>query len=151
MNNLHYYYNVVENAMAKLGLNPQTARQKKAGQWTITKGQIPVWIDIFYYEIEKRIYFQVVAPVMKLPEQNQEKMGMELLAINHQLFGVAFCIHKDQVLLKTIREAEGLDSNEVYAMILRAGNYAEKYKKELAVKYPNWMKANFNDLPENMN
>lgn len=151
MDNLNFYYNIVENAIAKLGLDPQVARRQQAGKWTITKGKIPVWIDVYYIEREKRIYFQVASPVMKMPGTNNGKIAQELLALNNQLFGVAFCTNKHHVYIKTIREAEGLDMNEAFSMILRVGNYADKYDHVLKQKYPGWVTADFKQNPQHLN
>jgi hypothetical protein len=143
MNNLNYYYNIIENAIAKIGLDPQVARQKRAGQWTITKGKIPVWIDVFHIEKEGRVYFQVASPVMKMPGTDNGALAQELLELNNQLFGVAFSTNKGNVFIRTIREAEGLDINEAYSMIMRVGNYADQYDDILKQKYPGWVQANF--------
>ena len=144
MNNLNYYYHTVEDAIAKLGLDPMVTR-KQEGQWNLTKGTTPVWIDVFYNRSENRIYFQVAAPVMKMPEMNPGKVALELLELNNQLYGVAFVSNRGNIFIKTIREAEGLDVNEAHAMILRVGNYANSFGKELKAKYPNWVPANFSE------
>ena len=136
MENLNYYYRIVEEALAKLGLDPQDARLKNPGQWRLSKGKIPVWITVFYREKEKSAYFQVDAPVMKVPQTNRENFALELLSINDRLFGVAFCIYKGNVHLKTLRETEGLDVSEVSSMILRIANYADQYDDILLQKYP---------------
>ncbi len=136
MDNLNFYYNIVENAIAKIGLDPQKSRARVAGKWTITKGKIPVWIDVVFHQSEKRIYFQVASPVMKMPQTNVTTVTMDLLETNNYLYGVAFCINKGNVFIKTLREAEGLDMNEAYSMILRVGNYAHQYRKSLNDKYP---------------
>ena len=138
MDNLKFYYNIVENAIARIGLDPQVAR-KGPGKWTITKGQIPVWVNVFFSAQAKRIYFQVAAPVMKMPPQNQGELALELLQLNNQLYGVAFCTNNGNIFIKTIREAEGLDNNEANAMIMRVGNYADQYDDLLKRKYPNWV------------
>ena len=151
MDSLNFYYNIVENAIAKIGLDPQVARQQQAGKWTITKGKIPVWIDVYYIEREKRIYFQVASPVMKMPGTDNGKLALELLSLNNQLFGVAFCTNNNHVYIKTIREAEGLDMNEALSMIMRVGNYADQYDDVLKKKFPGWVTANFGNVQQNLN
>lgn len=138
MQQLQFFYNIVENAIAKLGIDPQVARRPKAGQWTIRKGQVPVWIDVFHSQQEQRIYFQVASPIMKMPHNGKAELALELLELNNLLYGVAFCTSKGNLFIKTIREAEGLDLNEAHAMILRVGNYADKYDDQLRQKYPDW-------------
>ncbi|MBX2873542.1 MAG: YbjN domain-containing protein [Saprospiraceae bacterium] len=150
MEQLHYYYQVVEKAITKIGLDP-TACRKKPGQWSLTKGQIPIWIDVFYLEREKNIYFQVAAPIMKIPQDNAGRLAMDLLQLNNQLFGVAFTANKGHIYLKTLRETEGLDISEANAMILRIGNYADQYDNELKKRYPEWHQATFDSSQINPN
>ena len=150
MDNLRYYYNIIEQAIAKIGLDPQITR-KATGQWTIKKGQIPVWIDVFYSQAHKRAYFQAVSPVMKMPNKNQGALALELLQLNNQFYGVAFTTNQGYIFIKTIREAEGMDMNEALAMILRVGNYADQYDNVLKKKYPDWVQANFQNTSTNQN
>lgn len=137
MQDLNYYFRIVEEAIAKIGVDPHKARTKTPGEWTLTKGKVHVWISIFYKESEKSTYFQVGSPVMKVPTVNREQFALELLELNNQLFGVAFTRNKENIYIKTLREAEGLDVSEAYAMILRVGNYTDTYDDLLQKKYPN--------------
>ena len=136
MDNLNFYYNIVENAITKIGLDPQKTRAREAGKWSITKANIPVWIEVVFHQSENRAYFQVAAPIMKLPTENWSAITLDLLETNNLLYGVAFCVNKGNVFIKTLREAEGLDLNEAHSMIMRVGNYAEFYRKALQKKYP---------------
>ena len=147
MINLNFYYRTVESAIAKLGLDPQKARTQNAGKWTITKGEIPVWIDIVYLQNENRVYFQVAAPVFNMTPANQASLALDLLETNNKLFGVAFCSNREKVFIKTLREAEGLDMNEAYAMILRVGNYAAEYRQNLLKKYSGQAPAENRNMP----
>lgn len=150
MEQLHFYYQVVEKAIAKIGIDPGACR-KKPGQWTLTKGKIPIWVDVFYLEKEKNTYFQVAAPVMKIPKDNAGRLAMDLLELNNRLFGVAFTANKGHIYLKTLRETEGLDVSEAHAMIMRIGNYADQYDDELKKRYPEWHTANFDSSKINPN
>ena len=151
MNNLHFYFNTIEKAIEKIGLDPQITRQKNPGQWNLRRGQTSVWVDVYFHQKEKRAYFQVAAPVMKLPGANNGKLALELLALNNQLFGVAFCLINENIYIKTTREAEGLDINEAFSMILRVGNYADHYSQLLKQKFPSWEPANFPQTNANLN
>ena len=136
MTNLNFYYRVVEEAIAKLGLDPTITRTKNAGKWTLTKAGIPVWIDIIFVQNENRCYFSVASPVVKMNPAHASTMALDLLEINRSLYGVSFCKNKEQVFIKTIREAEGLDKEEAFSMIVRVGEYANHHKKMLSEKYP---------------
>jgi len=135
MENLNYYYEVVEKAIAKIGVDPKNARSKNAGKWTLTKGGHPIWIDVVFLQNQNRTYFRVVTPVMKTTDANRAEVSMELLGENKNLFGVYFGSNKEKVFIMTIREVEGLDMNEAYAMIMRGGNYGEHYSQLFAKKY----------------
>lgn len=136
MTDLNYYYRIIEEAIAKIGIDPAKTRTQNAGKWALTKGEIPVWVDITFVQNENRIYFSAAAPVVKINPVHSSALALDLLEINRSLYGVAFCKNKDQVFLKALREAEGLDNQEAFVMITRIGNYASQYKDKLSAKYP---------------
>ncbi|MGB0930384.1 MAG: YbjN domain-containing protein [Chitinophagales bacterium] len=131
------YFAIVEDCIKKLGIDPATTKGQKDGQWNLTKGSVKVYIDIMYIEREKRHYFQVLTPVMQLPSSNTDNLTLELLQINHQLYGAAFTVYNRHVCVKAIRECDGLDVNEAFAAITRVGNYGDHYDDILKKKYPN--------------
>lgn len=136
MEYLKRYYNIVEECIVRLGVDPNTCREPdKEGQWTLRKGSAQVWVDVFHSERENRAYYQVMSPIMTLPEKSQCEFYREVLEINDQLFGVAFTIYKDRLWLKVIREADGLDVDEAFNMLTRIGNYGDKYDDILIQKY----------------
>lgn len=135
MENLNKYYQLIERSISNLGVDPLQCRGKKPGSWTLNKGSIQVWIDIWYIEREKRSYFQVMSPIMKMPEKGVEELFRELLHINDRLFGVGFTIYKDTIWLKHIRETENLQESEILHTLNRVGNYADQYDDILKQKY----------------
>lgn len=136
MENIKDYYEIVEGAINSLGINAEDCREKsKKGQWSLKKNEISVWVDVFHIEREKRAYFQVMSPIVKIPTHSQTEFYKELLEINDKLYGVAFTIYKENAWIKIIREAVGLDQNEALASITRVGNYGETYAKHLKDKY----------------
>ncbi|MEM6804101.1 MAG: hypothetical protein AAF696_22040, partial [Bacteroidota bacterium] len=82
-------------------------------------------------QIEKNTYYRVRAPFMEIPEDKNTELAWKLLHLNNVIYGVSFVAHKGRIYIRTIREAEGLDISEAYAMLVRVGNYAMKYQKEL--------------------
>jgi hypothetical protein len=131
------YYGIVEKAIQKIGINPVECREEKVGQWSLRKGETKVWVDIFNIEKEGRAYFQCMSPIMKTPLMKREAFYKELLEINDGLFGVAFSIYKEQVWVKVLREAIGMDEQECHASIIRIGTYGSQYTTYLMEKYPN--------------
>lgn len=135
MENLDFYYRMIDTAIAKLGVDPEACRGERKGQWTLTKGSAKVWLDLWHIEKEGRAYFQAMCPVLPVPTKNLEAFYRELLEINDKLFGVAFTIYKEWAWIKTIREVAGMDENEAFAMITRVGNYGDQYDDVLKQKY----------------
>ncbi|WP_448519145.1 YbjN domain-containing protein [Rhodoflexus sp.] len=134
---LTHYYQLVENAIEELGVNPVEARTQKAGQWDLRKGSASVWINVFLSrERDDYGYLQIMSPVMKVPQgDNREALLEELLQLNYQLYGVAFSMYEGWLYLRTIRELEGLSPEEALAMLTRIGVYADEYDDYLKQKY----------------
>jgi hypothetical protein len=59
----------------------------------------------------------------------------QLLEINDTLFGVAFTVFQENIYIKVIREADGMDKTESLSLLLRVGNYADLYRQELSEKF----------------
>ena len=133
--NLQQYYDMVDNIIKSLGVDPAACKSETPGQWNLKKGSAPVWIDVWQVQNEERGYFQVMSPVCQVPVNNQHLFTKELLEINHTLYGVAFTIFKDWAYIKMIREVDGLDQKEAEAMINRVGNYADDWDDKLKAKY----------------
>lgn len=137
MPDLHKYYNTVEQAIAKIGLDPAVFRGEQAGEWTLQKGEYAIWIDVWNDEVEKLAYLQVIAPVMNIADEAQGILYKELLQINLQLCGIAFCVHGEKVVLKGTRVAEGLDVEEAFAMIMLVSKYVNNFAPKLIKRYSN--------------
>jgi hypothetical protein len=135
MENLNKFYQMVERCISNLGVDAVQCRGKKPGSWTLQRGTVQVWIDIWYLEREKRSYLQIMSPVMQVPEAMREEFFRELLQINDRLFGVGFTLYKDTVWLKHIRETENLQESEIHNTLNRVGNYADQYDELLKTKY----------------
>lgn len=135
MQDLTPYYQIVEECIQELGVDPVGCRGKEPGQWNLRKGSARVWIDLWHIESENRAYYQVMSPVLPIPKENVKAFYEELLLINDKLFGVAFTVHKNWAWLKVVREVEGMDHNEAMAMMVRVGKYADRYDNELADRY----------------
>jgi hypothetical protein len=136
---LEDYYELVEAVISNFGVNPVESRGDRSGNWVLQKGNTLVWIDVFNLKIEDSEYphFQVCSPIFKIPENEQTKNNLfeEMLRINDTLFGVAFSIYENWTYVKVIRESAGLNEQEAMALILKVGNFADRYKAELSDKF----------------
>ena len=122
---LEPFYQMVENCIKKLGVDPGVCRGKNPGQWDLKKGSASVWIDVFKREKDYFGYFQCMAPVVQIPTSNTQSFYEEILEINHSLYGTAMTKFKDWIYMKAIRELKGIDEDEMMATFNRVGNYAD--------------------------
>lgn len=134
---LQPFYDVVEDGIAELGVNPADCRGDNPGQWNLKKGETTVWVDLWYIEKEDRPYYQVMSPIFAVPadDATRNPLFAQLLEINDTLFGVAFTVFQDNIYIKVIREADGMDKTESLSLLLRVGNYADLYRQELSEKF----------------
>lgn len=136
MAELENAYLLVENAIRKMGVDPALCKSDKPGQYNMVQGSAKIWIDVWHVERENRAYFQVMSPIMVLTNVTN-KLGLyeELLKVNDTLYNVAFTIYDNFVWLKSTREVQGLDEDEVIAQIRRIGTYGDQYDDIFKQKY----------------
>lgn len=128
------YYDMVENIIKELGVDPVKCRGEQAGQWNLRKGSADVWIDVFKND-KGHGYFQVIAPVSPIPQANVSDFYAEVLEASHKLYGVGMTKFREWIYVKTIRETDGLDQDEMRAQINRIGFYADDYDDYFKNKY----------------
>ena len=140
MQPIQHYYDLVEEVIRDLKVDPALCRGKQPGQWDMRLGSASVWIDVFQSKDQQGNvlnygYLQLMAPVCDVPVNNQHLFTKELLEINHSLYGVAFTIFKEKAYIKSIRELDGLDKSEIRATFDRIGIYSDDYDDKLKAKY----------------
>lgn len=139
MTDIGKYYQMVEEVILGLGVDPSICKGERDGQWSLTKGSANVWIDVWKAANGFSGYLQIMAPVVAIPLTNREIFFREILDINHTLYGVAMTAFDDWIYMKTVRELDGLDQAEITAMFNRVGGYADDYDDMLKEKY--WKKS----------
>src|SRR5665213_3461195 len=140
MQALQHYYDMVEDVIRDLGVDPAICRGDQPGQWNLKLGSASVWVDVFQSKDAAGNfidygYLQMLAPVCEVPVDNQHIFTKELLEINHTLYGVGFTIYANNAYIKAIRELEGLDKSEVRSTFDRVGIYADDWDDKLKAKY----------------
>ena len=121
---LNTYYNLVDSAIAELGLNPDETRGDQPGQWNLKKGKFDIMIDL--WEQENQYIFQVVAPLCGMPEGNREAFLLHLLEKNYGLSSLAYAVLNETVFLKYTTEARSLVKEHVVAILTKIAFYAEQ-------------------------
>ena len=135
MSNIQSYYDMIEGIIRSFGVDPVACRGNQPGSWSLVRGSAKVYIDCWHIESQGRAYFQVMSPVIKVPEQNREMFYFDLLSFNDKLFSCAFAIYNDWAWIKMIREVDGMDTNEAAAIMQRVGAYADQYDDLLKQHY----------------
>ncbi|MBN2893915.1 MAG: YbjN domain-containing protein [Bacteroidales bacterium] len=128
------FYEMVESCIQDLGVDPDKTRGEKPGQWDLFRGSARVMIDVFTLD-NGWSYFQCIAPIVKIPENKKTEFYEEILEKNHSLYGVGMTKFKDWIYIKVIREVEGIDKNEMTAMLKRVGVYADELDDFYKNKY----------------
>ena len=134
MENINHYYQMVDNIITSLGVDPAKCKGDKEGQWNLQKGSAPVWIDVWQTP-DNYGYFQAMSPICEIPTVNTQAFFQEILEINHKLYGVGMTKYENWIYIKVIRELEGINESEMTASFNRIGFYADEYDDYLKYKY----------------
>ena len=118
------YYQLIEEAITALGLNPEDTRGQQEGQWNLKKGRFDIMVDV--WEQEKQFLFQIVSPLCSLPEENKEGFLLHLLQRNYGMSSLAYAIMDDSVFLKFTTEAENLTKEVLLMLFNKTAFYAEQ-------------------------
>ncbi|MCX7862661.1 MAG: YbjN domain-containing protein [Bacteroidales bacterium] len=137
MINIQYYYDMFENVVRNLGVDPVSCRGKQEGQWDLQKGSAPVWVDIYTVENGQYGYIQIISPLFEVPDAHQTNAFSEALEINHTLVGCSITKFNNWLYIKSIRELDNLSESEINNMINRVGIYADRYDDHFKSKYGN--------------
>ena len=143
------FYDIAEDAIKPLGVDPETTRCEEPGQWILTREPIEIFIDIwqplepnqweYFKEDEPTAIFQVVAPVCYLPESESDraKFMEEVLYINHHMFYGSFTVNLEESMaaIGFKRLLEGTNRVEMIEPIESIGFYAENLSNYLSKKY----------------
>lgn len=130
------YYDIVEAGIREAGVDPELCRSTStAGQWNLKRGETELWVDVWHVEEDGHTYFQVMTPIVSLPEEGREAMYHEMLSLNYQMVGATFVIYKEGVYIKNTKEAETLQPQEVVLVLNRVGYYGEVFEDGFKKKF----------------
>lgn len=146
---LQSFYNIAEDAIKTLGVDPETTRCEDAGQWILEREDVELYIDIwqplehnqweYFKEDEPTPIFQVVAPVCYIPQDREARIAFmeEVLYINHHMFYGSFTLNMEEGMaaIRFKRLLDGINRVEMIEPIESIGFYAENLSKFLSEKY----------------
>jgi hypothetical protein len=127
---------LVEASIQGLNVDPAACRGQKPGQWSLIYKGATIWIDVFNFQNNpERWYFQIMSPLVAVPDKNLEGFYQNVLEINHSMFGSWICKKNEWMYVMSLREADGLDQFEVNATLDRVAFYSSDYKGKLTFKF----------------
>lgn len=141
------YFDIVEQALQVIGVDPANARNAEEGQWSIFRDEIEVFVDIwstgkepqwnYYFKEEDIPVLQVIAPITNLPLFDLDEFYEELLEINRHLFYASFVVNKAENMLAVKYRMTGLelDVDDAVQAIESVGYYAEYFQPRLIQKF----------------
>lgn len=141
-------YQLIEDSLSHLGLNPEDARCAEDGQWLVYRDKIEIYIDLwqetelnewmYYPDAANTFTFQVAAPICKFPKQEMLLHFYEdVLQMNYLSQYVSFVINKSEKILSCNykRITENLTKADVVEAIEAVGYYADLSWKMLNEPY----------------
>jgi hypothetical protein len=127
---------LVETSIKGLNVDPVACRGQKPGQWSLIYKGSTVWIDVFNFQTNpERWYFQIMSPLVAVPDKNLESFYQNVLEINYSMYGSWICKKEAWMYVMSLREAAGLDQSEVNATLDRVAHYCSDYHGKLSFKF----------------
>lgn len=130
-------YNLIEEAIEKMGVNPADTKNAGEGQWFLMNDDMPIYLDAwadpekkpwnFYKFDEDPTVFQVTIPLCYAPTLKRNEFFEELLTLNLFLhYGkLSYNAAENVVVLVYRKPGSALRWQEVREVIDALGYYAE--------------------------
>lgn len=136
--NLRSCVHMIEDVLVTLGHSLAQSRltpQDGTSAWRVKKGSAFVYVLLYTRQSEN--FLQVTAPVMHLDANvKREKLFARLLELNGSaVYGTAFALKDDDVVLVAERSTVDLDRSEILDLVRRVENYGDKYDDELVAAF----------------
>ncbi len=126
---------MVQQALISLGIDPNQSRLNVTSGygWNFRYGSAV--IEVYIHFNEEGSYFQVLSPIMHLPQAGLLPLYRRMLELNLQLVNAALGIYHDAVYIFSERPLEGLDQVEVSSTIGRVAAYADDLDNKLVAEF----------------
>jgi hypothetical protein len=132
--NAQFLYDTVEKGIFMMGVEPESARADKAGQWDFNRGSASIAVGLTVNDRFPNGYFYVTSVLMSemdVPPSRKEEFYYTLLDINATLVNMQLAVTEGWVLLISNRDAVGLDEVEVAIAINELSFYADELDDQL--------------------
>jgi hypothetical protein len=129
------YAQTVQQILTGLGINPDQVRtQTEEGySWTFRRGSAT--IEVYVSQNESGGFFQVLSPIMHLPQNGLLPLYRRLLELNLQLVNISLGIYLDVVYIYSERPLDGLDIVEANGIINAVATWADELDDKLVSEF----------------
>ena len=126
---------MVQQALTASGIDPEQSRiSVEAGYgWNFRYGS--AIIEVYIHSNEEGRYFQVLSPIIHLPQAGLLPLYRRMLELNLQLVNAALGVYHDAVYVFSERPLDGLDQVEVSSTIARVASYADELDNKLVAEF----------------
>lgn len=135
MEDIQKFYDIVEQGFVMAGVKPEQCRSKTEGQWNLKRLHTDLWVDLWHMAEEGKTYFQIMTPLVQIPEENKEQFLQELLDLNYQLVAAWFVTYKNGVYIKVTKDADTITPEEVFILLNRIGHYGSIFEEGLMKRF----------------
>ncbi|TVR20496.1 MAG: hypothetical protein EA396_10530 [Anaerolineaceae bacterium] len=126
----------VESILHGLGVPIDSARMPDVDNgygWHFKRGS--AIIEIYTIEADAQGYFQVLSPIMHLPQTGLLPLYRRLLENNLQMTNASFGVFNDVVYVFNERPLQDLDPGEVEGIMTMVAGYADDFDNELVNEF----------------
>jgi hypothetical protein len=129
------YAAMVQQVLASIGIEPDQSRLTvdSGYGWNFRYGS--AIIEVYIHHSEDGSYFQVLSPIMHLPQAGLLPLYRRMLELNLQLVNAALGVYHDAVYIFSERPLDGLDPVEVNSTISRVASYADDLDNKLVAEF----------------
>jgi hypothetical protein len=126
---------MVQQVLASINVDPDQARLSvdNGYGWNFRYGT--AIIEVYIHRTEEGSYFQVLAPIITLPQTGLLPLYRRMLELNLQLTNAALGVYNDTAYIFSERPLEGLDPVEVNSIISRVASYADDLDNRLVAEF----------------
>ena len=127
---LSRYAAMVQQVLVSIGIDPDQSRLNvdSGYGWNFRYGS--AIIEVYIHRSEEGSYFQVLSPIMHLPQAGLLPLYRRMLELNLQLTHAALGVYSDTVYIFSERPLEALDPVEVSSTI-----YADDLDNKLVAEF----------------
>lgn len=126
---------MVQQVLVSIGVDPDQSRLSvdSGYGWNFRYGS--AIIEVYIHRNPEGSYFQVLSPIMHLPQAGLLPLYRRMLELNLQLTNAALGVYNDVVYIFSERPLEGLDAVEVNSTISRVASYADDLDNRLVAEF----------------